>query len=338
MAKRPLDAATVRACAGWAVLLVCSVVACGGGGGAAQTPGATEPALSVQEQQCLQAGWQREPLSAAGQPRGVLWKAPANGAWSAGSIVVMHGGGGQHTNFCVANVELIAPQVRFTQAALEQGYAVFLLDSTDAVTDNAGRRCGKVWDDEVRARANLDLPYIEEVLRRLIPARRPAGARSEIFLGGHSSGGYMAVRAASNFGHLLSGVALVASGDPYGWFRDCSTRPTDRPNVFGIGLDSETLRPIGEPAACASPSRANEKPWEGTAIAPKPPFRAFHHAQDGIHDRSCVDKVRAELVARGYPETPAFTLDGGSRSTDVHYWLDAYNAPLLAWFGALSRR
>lgn len=320
--------------------LVCVLMAaCGGGGGnaAATSAAATEPAVTVQELQCQQAGWQREVVSAAGLSRLVLWKAPI-GAWTAGAIVVMHGGGGQHTNFCVANVALTAPQVRFTEMALQQGYAVFLLDSSDRVTDDAGRLCGKVWDDEVRGRTNLDLPFVDDVLRRLVSSRRPAGSRADLFLTGHSSGGYMAVRVASTTGELLSAFAPVSSGDPYGWYRDCTPRATDRSNVFGAGFDLETDLQIIEPGACAAATSTREKDWSAPAGGARPPWRMFHHAQDGINDRSCVDKVGRQLAARGYPGSAAFTLDGGARSADVHYWLDDYNAPMLAWFASMARR
>ncbi len=326
------------------VALLPVLAACGGGAGSAgaQSPAAAAPTtptrvVTVQEQQCIQAGWRSENLVVAGLARGVLWKAPP-GAWTRGALVVLHGGGGQHANFCVANADLIAAQVRFTDMALAQGFAVFLLDSTDRVTDTEGRLCGKVWDDEVRQRDNLDLPFIEAVLRSLIPAARPAGSRSDISLTGLSSGGYMAVRAATRFGDLVSAFAPVASGDPYGWVRDCTPRAGDRVNVFGVGLDAETRRNISEIGACAATAWPNEKSWEGSSVDPKPPFRVFHHAQDGINDRSCVEKLRLQLTRRGWPEAAPFTLDGGARSADVHYWQDAYNAPLLAWLGAQTRR
>jgi poly(3-hydroxybutyrate) depolymerase len=328
----------------WIVLMALSAAftACGGGGAGAQSSGNAAPTtptrtVTVQEQQCNQAGWRSETRAVAGLARGVLWKAPA-GAWARGALVVLHGGGGQHANFCVANATLIAAQVRFTELALAQGFAVFLLDSTDQVTDTEGRLCGKVWDDEVRQRDNLDLPFIDDVLRRLIPSARPAGSRTDLYLTGLSSGGYMAVRAATRFGELISAFAPVASGDPYGWVRDCTPRAGDRVNVFGVGLDAETRRNISEVGACAATSWPNEKPWEGSAIEPKPPFRFFHHAQDGINDRTCVDKVRQQLIRRGWPETAPFTLDGGPRSAEVHYWQDAYNAPLLTWLSEQTRR
>lgn len=305
--------------------------ACSGGGGAvapATQVAAAEP--TVQELQCQVAGWTREVVPAAGLQRLVLWKAPP--VWSRGALVVMHGGGGSHTNFCVANVASIAAQVRFTEMALAQGFAVFLLDSSDQVADNEGRICGKVWDDEVRTRANLDLPFVEDVLRRVVPSRRPAGSRSEVFVTGHSSGGYMAVRAASRYPELVTAFAPVSSGDPYGWFRDCTRRPGDRVNVAGAGFDNETRRQIIEPGACEASSYPNEKPWDGAAGVPNPAFRLFHHLQDGVNDRSCAAKVRTQLLARGYPEEAPFTLDGGVRSADAHAWLDDYSAPLLAFF------
>jgi poly(3-hydroxybutyrate) depolymerase len=311
-----------------------SLAACGGGADAVAGDAAAPP--TTQELQCQAQGWQRRVVPAGGLSRLVLWKTPPAG-WTGGAIVVLHGGGGQHTNFCVANVALIAPQVRFTDAALAQGYAVFLLDSSDRITDEAGRLCGKVWDDEVRTRANLDLPFVEEVLRTLIPSLRPAGSRGDVYLTGLSSGGYMATRAATRFGEWITAFAPVSSGDPYGWFRDCSPRATDRPNVFGAAFDSETRRQIVEPGACDAPAYPNEKPWDGAPGARRAPFRVFHHAQDGIHDRSCVEKLRRQLLAHGHAETAPLTLDGGARRAEVHYWLDAYNAELLAFFAAQRR-
>lgn len=318
--------------------LVCGLMlgACGGGDSTAASSGqgaAADP--TTQELQCQSAGWTREVVTSAGLQRLVLWKAPA--AWSRGALVVMHGGGGAHTNFCVANVASIAAQVRFTELALAQGFAVFLLDSSDQVSDNDGRICGKVWDDEARARANLDLPFVENVLRRVIPAKRPSAGRSEVFVTGHSSGGYMAVRVASHFPELVTAFAPVSSGDPYGWFRDCTRRPGDRVNVAGAGFDNESRRQIIEPGACEASSYPNEKAWDSAASAAQPAFRQFHHAQDGINDRSCVAKVRGQLLARGYPEEAPFMLDGGSRSVGAHSWLDEYSAPLLAFFTSRLR-
>lgn len=314
------------------VLILC---ACNGGGETALSDPGTTPVATAQEVQCQTMGWAREVVTSSGLQRLVLWKGPA--VWTRGAIVVMHGGGGSHTNFCVANVSLIAAQVRFTDLALAQGFAVFLLDSSDQVRDTEGRICGKVWDDEVRDRANLDLPFVEDVLGRLIPGKRPTGSRREAFVTGHSSGGYMAVRVASRLADLVTAFAPVASGDPFGWFRDCTPRSGDRANVFGAGFDIETRRQIVEPGACDATDYPNEKAWDVVSSASKPAFRQFYHAQDGVNDRSCVAKVRMQLLARGFPEAPPFVLDGVSRSIEVHYWLDEYNGPILNFFQSRLR-
>lgn len=203
-----------------AAAFACSAMVSACGGGAAGPAGATagEPAApagplaTVQERQCHDAGWQREVLSVAGLQRLVLWKAPPDGRWRQGAVIVMHGGGGSHTGFCVANVPLIEPQVRFTAQALAAGFAVFLLDSSDRVNYQAGRLCGKVWDDEVHVRASLDLPFIDQVLGSLIPMKRPPGGRPGIFATGLSSGAFMTVRAASRFGDRLTAIAPVSGG------------------------------------------------------------------------------------------------------------------------------
>jgi hypothetical protein len=107
--------------------------------------------------------------------------------------------------------------------------------------------------------------------------------------------------------------------------------------VFGAAFDNETRRMMIEPAACAASDYPNEKPWDGAASARRPPFRVLHHAQDAILDRSCVDKLRRQLVAHGYPETPPLVLDGGPRRVAVHFWQDAYNDELLAFFASQRR-
>src|SRR5690606_33544051 len=101
-------------------------------------------------------------------------------------------------HFCDSSIRLARPQVRFSEMALQQNFAVFALDSSVAVTDNEGALCGKVWDDEVRARANLDLPYLHHVLTSLIPNLRKEGDSNAVFITGLSSGGYMTARAASS--------------------------------------------------------------------------------------------------------------------------------------------
>ncbi|MEE9911099.1 MAG: hypothetical protein K4571_05180 [Deltaproteobacteria bacterium] len=291
-----------------------------------------------QEGQCSRRGWQTVVLDVGEHPRRILWKAP-EGPWTKGAIIVMHGGGGRHFQFCVANARVVGPQVRFTDLALKDGFAVFLLESSDRVTDNEGRPCGKVWDDEVRNRANLDLPFIEAVIRTVIPKARPTGSRDEIFVTGLSSGGYMTVRAATRFGNLITAFAPISSGDPYGWHRVCEKGSTPRKTVHGAGFDNETGRPITEPDACRSANYPHEKPWDGADAAAKPVFRIFRHKYDGVHDRSCTEKVAALLRRHGYPEEPAFELIGDERrSLENHLWQDDYNQPLLEFFTGRLRK
>lgn len=285
-----------------------------------------------QEGQCVRRGWQATAFDVTGLQRRILWKTP-DGPWTKGAILVLHGGGGHHFQFCVANARIIQPQVRFTELALKQGFAVLLLESSDRVTDNEGRSCGKVWDDEVRNRANLDLPFIEKIIRTVIPEMRPRGSRNEIFVAGHSSGGYMTVRAATHFGDLITAFAPVSSGDPYGWHRSCEKGATKRTNVHGAGFDNETGKQIIELDACRSTTYPNEKIWDSTNTSQKPIFRIFHHAHDGINDRSCSEKVATQLRQHGYREAPAFLVDSNQhRSLNNHLWLDEYNQPLLDFF------
>jgi len=317
--------ALLRACVVSALLVAPTARSHPGDAGAAPLP-------TVQQQQCVAAGWQREVVDIGGRPRVVLWKAPE--VWTGGAIVVLHGGGGAASNFCAANVALIAPQVRFTRLALARGFAVFLPDSTDRVTDPRGRLCGKVWDDAAAGRDSLDLPFLEHLVSGLIPAQRPAGSRHAVFLTGLSSGGYMSVRAASRLGSRIAGFAPVSSGDPYGWERDCTPLPGDRPNVRGMAFDVDGGQPIGAPGACDDRGDAGERSWDDGSGRPR--FRLFHDLDDGIHDASCVARVRRQLLARGYPETPPFTLGTGTaRRALAHFWQDAYNQPLLDFFAGL---
>jgi pimeloyl-ACP methyl ester carboxylesterase len=249
-------------------------------------------------------------------------------------VIVLHGGGGEHFQWCVANAPVVAPQVGFSESAVADGFAVFLLNSTDRVTDNEGRLCGKVWDDEVRKRPNLDLPFIGAVIRDLVPQVRPAGSRSEVFITGLSSGGYMTTRAATHFDKLVTAFAPVSSGDPYGWHRRCEAGSTARASVHGAGFDNETGRQITEREACRAPAYPNEKPWDSAGPQPqaKPAFRVFRHEQDGINDQSCSQKVSVLLRRHGCRGAPDFVLQGGRRGVENHLWLDAYNLAILEYF------
>ncbi len=287
--------------------------------------------VTPQVRQCLARGWQSATLAVQGKSRELLWKAPG-GTWSKGAIIVLHGGGGHHFQFCVANAPVVAPQVRFTDMALAEGFAVFLLNSSDAVTDREGRVCGKAWDDEVRDRPNLDLPFIGSVAREFIATQRPRDSRNAVFITGLSSGGYMTARAATHFGDLFTAFAPVSSGDPYGWHRLCVKGTTARSTVHGAGFDNETSKQITERDACVATSYPNEKPWDIGPGKTRPAFRLFRHAEDGINDQSCSEKIGRQLRERGYRGAPDFVLTGGQRSLANHLWLDAYNRPILDFF------
>ncbi len=289
--------------------------------------------VAPQERQCTARGWRRVAMTVDGVPRELLWNAP-DGSWSKGAMIVLHGGGGEHFQWCVANAPVVAAQVRFSELAVADGFAVFLLNSTSRITDNEGRLCGKVWDDEVRNRSNLDLPFIGAVIRELFPRVRPARSRSEVFITGLSSGGYMTTRAATHFDNLVTAFAPVSSGDPYGWHRRCEVGATARKTVHGAGFDNETARQITERDACRAEAYPNEKPWDSSRPQTKPAFRVFRHEEDGINDQSCSQKVSKQLRQHGYRGAPDFVLQGGRRGVENHLWLDAYNRPILDYFAS----
>jgi len=293
-----------------------------------------DPAPQVK--QCMARGWERATMDIQGLSRELLWKAPV-GKWSRGAILVLHGGGGQHFQFCVANAPVVGPQVRFTELALAEGFAVLLLNSSDRVTDREGRLCGKVWDDEVRDRPNLDLPFIGAVVRDFMPRHRPADSREAVFITGLSSGGYMTARAATHFGDLFTAFAPVSSGDPYGWHRVCQSGTTGRSTVHGAGFDNETGKQITERDACRAEKYPNERPWDAAKDKSKPEFRLFRHAEDGVNDQSCSEKIGRQLRQRGYRGQPDFVRTGGQRSLANHLWLDAYNRPILEFFSGVPQ-
>ncbi|MBH0775495.1 hypothetical protein [Nocardia bovistercoris] len=286
---------------------------------------------TLRERRCVDEGWRHVVLDVAGRSREVLWKGPA-GAWPKGAIIAMHGGGGEYDQWCGRDSGIAAPQVRFGELAVADGFGIFLVNSSDEVSDEQGRVCGKVWDDEVRGRPNLDLPFLEQVMRQTIPGSRPAGSADAVFLTGLSSGGYMTVRAATHFNGLVKGFAPVSSGDPYGWHRVCEAGLTPRVKVEGAGYDNETGKQIIESDACRSESYPNEVAWDEGKAAVKPTFRMFHHELDGINDLSCADKVVRQLRAHGYPGEPDFLLHGGRRGLANHLWQDDYNRPILDFF------
>lgn len=291
------------------------------------------------EKTCVQNGWHPVEFSVAGHRRAYFWKGPP-GSWSKGAIIVMHGGGGFHHQFCALAGSLTNAQVRFTDMAVQRGFGVLVLNSTDKITDSAGRLCGKIWDDEVRSRPNIDLPFIRAVMTEHIPKLRGDNGSPAIFLTGLSSGGYMTVRAATELASLVTAFAPVSNGDPYGWRRVCVPKPGGRQSVHGAGYDNDTGKEIIEQGSCAvSGGYKNEAAWPQPVGGQKPVFKLFHHRQDGVNDFSCNERLRNQLLAHGYPEEERFTLDsGGRRRLAHHFWQDDYNAPILDFFARHSGR
>lgn len=226
------------------------------------------------------------------------------------------------------------PQLAFARLALERGFAVFALDSTaDAVTDAEGRACGKRFDFSVLERANVDLPYIERVIREVVPARRPPGSSPALFVTGLSTGGYMTTRAAAELGAEITAFAPISAGDPFGTDAICDAGLSRRKSALGILVDRETLEEIVEDGACAADASVREARWPA-AKGQRPPFRQLHSKADGIVDLSCMLKAKAMLERNGFHngEAPFVLPARGGKNPFQHLWLDDYNAPLLEFF------
>ena len=85
---------------------------------------------------CWRDGWKEINVTIDGYNRSVLWKAPKR-KWRHGAIIVLHGGGGSHHHFCRGG-KLVQPQIDFTRRAISQGFAVFVLDSTNDIHSKSG--------------------------------------------------------------------------------------------------------------------------------------------------------------------------------------------------------
>jgi polyhydroxybutyrate depolymerase len=288
----------------------------------------------------IRSGWQKVALNIDGAERLLLWKGPPK--WEKGAIIVMHGGGANYANWCYAPKtgipaidKTLKAQVDFSNAAIDQGFAVFSLDSSaDLVTDEKGLPCGKRFDATVvEGRKNVDLPFIEKVIRDLMPAQRPSGSSPAVFITGESTGGFMTVRAATHLDGLITAFAPGAACDPYGTYFDASV-DTGRA-ARGVAIDRETGKRITEVGAGGAPdARAypHEKEWATMNPAEKPPFLSLHHEDDGIVDYSCHVKLVKQLRAHGYIGE-AFVIKGiGNKSLEAHLWQAAYNAPTLKFF------
>lgn len=321
----------------WMSAMLTSVAMMSGCNADPVSPTTQQPALaplSASEQACVNRGWSRALFRVNGVDRKVMWKAP-EGQWTSGAITVLHGGGGKADDFCTGG-DWVQPQIAFTDLALQNGFAVFALDSTDGlVTDSVGRPCGKRFDFAVANRPNLDLPYIEQVLSSLIPEHRPVGSNPKIFITGLSTGGYMTTRAASHFDGLVTAFAPVSAGDPYGTDPVCDPSLSARDSAIGILVDRETGLEIVTDDACLASSYPHESPWESQNPAAKPRFRQFQHQKDGIVDFSCAQKATLAIRAAGYADQGAFVVNAaGPKNPGLHLWLNVYNQPLIDFFKA----
>lgn len=323
------------------LILLCVLVGCGGGSGGSSNDQSSKEKLPDQfkefealKDQSLELGWGEDHIKIGGIKRYYLWKEPA--VWERGAIIVLHGGGGSYVNFTASSSGTNA-NIDFTSLAIDEGFAVFCLDSTwNEVTDSNGDVCGKRWDCMAMDRPNIDLPFIEAVIAERIPGLRPDGANEHVFITGHSNGGYMATLAASHYPHLLTGLAPVACGDPYGTFMDMSVNPEhERELAPGVFKDRGSGKIISEINAAGTNPYANEAVWPANDVSL--PFKQFYHKKDAIVDLSCILRATHYLEEFTFVNHGAYALDSGlSRSLFYHYWLAQYNQPILDFFISLD--
>jgi pimeloyl-ACP methyl ester carboxylesterase len=281
--------------------------------------------------ECWRNGWAHHAVMVDGIEREFLFKEPASG-WSNGAICVMHGGGGSHGLFCFVDSKLL-PSTAFPILALEQGFAVFLLNSTfNRGTDWAGRRIGKRWDCMATdLRENLEIQFFEKLLSETIPSMRPMDGNQSIFICGHSNGGYTTVLVSTYHNDRVTAFAPIGSADPYGTSFDMGTRlPSERECVPGVFRDNETLKTINQRGYAVSASYPNEKQWPVTTVGI--PFKQFHHRGDGIQDISGMEKSQYMLELHGYDNKGAFIVEDTTRTAENHNWQHAYNQEILDFF------
>lgn len=307
--------------------------------GGDKLPAWTKALFDHHEQECTKRGWQKVVAQVGGRERQLLWRGPKP-SWKRGAIIALHGGGGTFSNFG-SNVRIGKPMVDFGDLAVKEGFAVFSLDSTwNLVTDAGGRLCGKRWDCIAQKhRDNVDLPFIEAVITRVIPEARPQGSGTDVFMAGISNGGFMTILAASHFPDKITAFAAVSAGDPYGTHMDMGTiPPLKRPTAPGVFRDNETRRIISAPNAAGAHDYPNEVDWPQTHVHPMPAFKQFHHERDAGVDLSCMEKARRQLVEHGYRDADAFIVrDTGRKALWKHFWLGLYNRPLLAFFAQCTQ-
>lgn len=293
-----------------------------------------EKILSLNESKCVDLGWKRVVKKIDDIDHELFWKGPTD-AWK-GSVIVLHGGGSDYTQWCYQSNRVSKPQVDFSNVAISHGFGVFLIDSTtDVVTDAKGLPCGKRFDATIvdNRSQNVDLSFIEYVIKNIIPSSRPQNSNTGIFIVGHSSGGYMAIRAGTHFDGLVTAFAPVAAGDPYGTYFDCNTALSPRQSAKGAGFDRETNKEIIRVNSCVSESYPHERTWETMNPVEKPSFKTFHNEDDGIADLSCSTKVVHMLREHGYQDEGSFIVPSqGERGVLAHLWMGVYNLPIIQFF------
>ncbi len=284
------------------------------------------------ERQCFGKGWKKIVVSVLGRDRKVLWKGPA-GRWDNGAIVVLHGGGGTYSNYC-SNIRLGRPMVEFATLALQEGFAVFSLDSGhDLMEDEKKVPCGKRWDCLARDRQpNEDLDFIEQVIQDVIPRLRPEKSAEDIFLTGISNGGFMTILAATYFPGSITAFAPVAAGDPYGTYMNCA-EGTGRTAAPGRWYDRETHSEIGKAFSCQARAYDHEETWIQHPGKKALFFKQFHHEGDRAVDISCMKKVQRLLIQHGFADAGAYIIHNkGRKNIWKHFWQKEYNKPLLEFF------
>ena len=299
------------------------------------TSGGTVTAIDYPwyEKECTAAGWQKIEVKVEGVARQILWKAP-QGVWTNGVIIALHGGGGSYTNWC-AGPRATEPMIAFSALAIKNGFAVFALDSADGVyTDASGNSCGKRFRCTAEDNTpNADLDFIEIVLSKIIPERRSKKSARDIFITGVSNGGFTTILAATHFDDKITAFAPVSAGDPYGTSIDCRKDLTIREAAPGLFYDNETRKNIGEDDSCLADAYPREQSWQSSDPASKPAFKQFHNEKDIGVDISCMQKAGKLLREHGYKDDGAFIKkDAGQKRIWKHFWLNAYNQPIIQFF------
>lgn len=286
--------------------------------------------------ECQERLWSPMQVAVGGSTRDLLWRVPAGG-WSRGAIVLFHGGGGSYSEWC-NDTDLTHHQKEFAESALAAGFAVFALDSTDGgFTDSQGLSCGKRFDATSALATNIDLPFVATVLQTIIPNARPWGSNPNIYLTGHSSGGFMATRAATHFDDVVSAFVPVSGGDPYGVDIVCDAQYTERDNVPGLYVDRETQLGIHKEGACDAQAYPNELALETSYPWRLPSFKQLHHRYDQGVNLSCMKKANTILTSNQYPDAGVYISENMDQPAEsFHLWQAEYNQVILDYLISVS--